>query len=277
MRFMRSLGLGCLVGVCLFVASEAAAGPVRFLATDGTKLYRTDSDGNIEPTLSLSAAVQSLTFVPGGFALPGASGGDVIACAHSATGGRYALYRVDDPFGVAPTLTQIGSTAIGVGSLVFANGGIYAVEDSQNPVRVYRLDPTTLNSVENWSTGISAGGGGGMAYDPEGDRFLLTDLQANRLMSWTVGSAATAIGPVGFGFSNNGMEFLDGTLYGALRPDSPGNELRMGSYDLTTGAFTTLATVTGVSGGGTGFVAIPAPAACTLLGAGLLAFRRRRS
>lgn len=277
MQFIRTAGVGCLFGTFALFTGDAAAGPTRFLATDGTKLYRADSDGSVEPTLSLPAGIQSLTFVPNGFALPGASGGDVIACATSTSAGRYAVYRVNDPFSETPTLTQIGSTAIGVGSLVFAKGGIYAVEDSLNPIRVYRLDPTTLNSVENWSTGISAGGGGGMAYDPASDRFLLTDLQANRLMSWTPGSTATAIGPVGFGFSNNGMEFLGGTLYGALRPDSPGNELRMGSYDMATGAFTTLATVTGVSGGGTGFVAIPAPGACVAIGAGFLAVRRRRS
>ena len=68
-----------------------------------------------------------------------------------------------------------------------------------------------------------------------------------------------------------------GTLYGALRLDSPGSQMRVGEFDVTTGLFTSMTTITGIQGNGTGFVTVPAPgaagAAMLLVGVGA---RRRR-
>ncbi|MFO0784158.1 MAG: hypothetical protein U0636_10805 [Phycisphaerales bacterium] len=248
---------------------------VQFLATDGTKLFRADSTGAVFQGAVLSAAIQSLTVVPAGYNIAGLAAGDILACAATATAGQYAIYRLNDPFGAA-TLTQIGSTSVGIGSMVLANGNIYGVEDSLNPVRVYQLDSSNWSISQTWNTGISAGGSGGLAWDDVNNRFLISDATNNRLMSWGPGGTGTPVGPVGFSFTNNGMEFFNGTLYGALRPESAGNTLRLGSYDLTTGAFTTMATVTGVTGSGTGFVALPAPGTLAVAVLGLVGSRRRR-
>lgn len=267
-----------IVPAALACAGLAAPvlGTVQFLASDGTQLFRADSTGVVQPAVTLTQPVQSLTFVPGGFSLPGASGGDVIACRHGAVAGQWAVYRVNDPFGAAPSLTQIGATTIGVGSLVFAGAELYAVNDTQSPIRISRLNPLDFSVIQTWNTGIAGAGGGGLAWDPVGARFIISDDDLNRIVSWTPSGGVSTIGPAGFGFSNNGIEFLNGTLYGALRPDSPGNVLRMGSFNLSTGAFTTMATATGITGGGTGFVAIPTPAATLLLGAAALRGARRR-
>lgn len=266
----------CLALAIPAAVSCTASASIQFLATDGAQLFRADSGGTVGPAVMLEHEVQSLTFVPGGFSLPGASGGDILACARSAVAGEWAVYRVNDAFGAAPSLTQIGATSFGVGSMVFAGGELYAVNDSQGPMRVSRLDATNFSVVQTWNTGISANGGGGIAWDSIGQRFLLTNATANTLVSWTPGGSAVTIGSIGFGFANNGLEFLNGTLYGALRPDSAGSTLRMGSFDLTTGAFTTLATATGIEGNGTGFVAIPAPGATLLIGVAALVRSRRR-
>lgn len=260
---------------CAGLAAPATA-TVQFLASDGANLFRADSTGAVQAPVVLTQPVQSLTFVPGGFALPGASGGDVIACRHGAVAGSWGVYRVNDPFGAAPSLTQIGSTTFGVGSLVFAGAELYAVNDTQSPLRVSRLNPLDFSVIQTWNTGIAGAGGGGIAWDPVGSRFIISDDDLNRIVSWTPAGGVSTIGPAGFGFSNNGIEFLNGTLYGALRPDSPANVLRMGSFNLSTGAFTTMATATGITGNGTGFVAIPAPGAGLLLGAAALRWTRRK-
>jgi len=266
----------CFLWVVGALMATPAFGAVQFLVSDGDKLFRADSTGSVLAPITLSHPIQSLTVVPGGFSLPGTSGGDVIAARHSPVSGQWGVYRVDDPFGAAPTLTQIGATSFGVGSMVFAGADIYAVNDSLSPIRVSRLNPLDFSVIQTWNTGISASGGGGIAWDPVGSRFLLTNYTANTLVSWTPSAGATTIGPIGFGFSNNGIELHNGTLYGALRPDSAGTTLRLGSFNLTTGAFTTLATATGIAGNGTGFVAIPEPQTAVMLALGAACIARRR-
>lgn len=264
-----------VVAVSAIIAASASAGIVQFMASDGDKLFRADSTGNVDAPVTLSAHIQSLTFVPGGFSIPGAGAGSIVACAADAVAGKWAVYRMDDPAGAA-TLVKIGETTFGIGSLVFGNDGMYAADTSANPIRIRKLSSTDFSITESWSTGVGVSGCGGLAFDRPNNRFLLTDYTNNRLMSWVPGNNATTIGSVGFGFSNNGLEFIQGDLYGALRPDSAGNTLRMGIFDTSTGAFTTLATATGIQGNGTGFVAIPAPATLALGGLALVASRRRR-
>lgn len=268
---MRLFGISS----ALLMAGAASATPVTFLATDGNKLFRADSTGAVGTSTTLSQEIQSITRVPSGVSLSGAAPGDLIALGTHAVGGRWMMYRLDDPLGAA-TLTQIGSLQFGIGSLTFANGGMYGVNDTLNPLRVYKLDLTTGNAITTYNLGINASGGGGLAYNTSNGLFYVADYNGNRLYSWAPGGSATVVGPTGFGFSNNGMEFHEGTLYGALRPDSPSNILRMGSYDLQTGAFTTMATVTGVVGNGTGFIAVPEPATMIALGSGLLILARRK-
>lgn len=262
-----------LVSTSLTVVASAEV--VQFLATDGNRMYHGDSNGNVDPYITLSAGVQSLTRIPLGYSVLGAAAGDIIATASSSTGAGWAVYRVDDALGNA-TLTQIGTTSFGIGSLAFANGSLYAVHTSANPVQVVRLN-SDFSSDQTYATGLNVGGAGGLAYDDGAERFYLTDYTNNRLMAWNPGSNATVIGSVGFGFQNNGLEFFHGTLYGALRLDSPGSQMRVGYFDTATGAFTTQATITGILGNGTGFVTVPAPGAIVLLsGIATAAVRRRR-
>lgn len=266
------------LGVCilLMLPGGVSAQVTQFLASDGNRLYRGDLNGNVEPFITLSAAVQSLTRVPEGFSVPGATGGDIIATAADPVGGAWRVYRLDDPFGT-PGLTQIGTTTVGIGSLAFAPGGLYAVHDSANPLRVARLSMADFSVAESFSTGVGVSGGGGIAYDVARESFYLTDATNNRLMQWNPGNTASAIGPVGVGFSNNGLEYLNGALYGALRLDSPGSQMRVGSFDTATGGFTSMTTITGILGNGTGFVTIPAPgAAVPLVLLGMAAGRRPR-
>lgn len=266
------VSLVCVGGL----AGTALAQPVQFLATDGDRLYRGDLSGNVQPFVSLSVAVQSLTRIPEGFSVTGASAGDIIATARSRTSGAWAVYRLDDPFGAA-SLTQIGSTTFGVGSLAFSSQGLFAVDDSNNPLRVSKLDMTSFSVLQSYSTGVNISGGGGIAGAPGSSQFYLTDYTNNRLLSWIPGGAATVIGSTGLGFSNNGLEYLNGTLYGALRRDTPSTQMEVGTFDISTGAFSSATTITGILGNGTGFVTIPTPAGSVLLGlCGVIAGRRRR-
>lgn len=263
------------IGVAV-MSSAARADVVQFLATDGNRLYRGDLSGTVQPFVTLSAVIQSLTRVPEGYSVAGASAGDIIATAADPTNGLWRVYRLDDPFGT-PTLTDIGGTTFGVGSMAFSPSGLYAVNDSANPIRVSRLDTVNLGVLQNLSTGVSVSGGGGIAYDDAAGTFFLTDATNNLLMRWGPGGNATSVGPVGMGFANNGLEFLNGTLYGAIRLDSPGSQMRVGTFNTATGAFTSATTITGVLGNGTGFVTIPGPWPATgmLVGIGGLLVRRR--
>lgn len=266
--------IGALVLVT--AAGTAEAQPVQFLATDGNRLYRGDLAGNVEPFITLSAAIQSLTRVPEGYAVAGAVAGDIIATAADATGGVWRVFRLDDPFGT-PTLTQIGSTSFSVGSLAFSPQGLFGVNASLSPLRVSTLSMVDFSTVQNFTTGINVAGGGGIAAAPGSSQFYLTDATNHRLMAWSPGGTASVVGGVGFGFSNNGLEYLNGQLYGALRRDSLPTQISVGTFDLTTGVFTTATTITGILGNGTGFVTIPSPGAAAVLGlGGLIAALRRR-
>lgn len=262
--------------VLFCVAGSVSADGVQFLASDGSRLYRGDLNGNVDPFVTLSAPIQSLTRVPEGYSVAGATGGDIIATAVDPVGGAWKVYRLDDPFGAA-TLTQIGSTTFGVGSMAFSPGGLFAVNDSSSPIKVSRLDTATFGIAQTYSTGVAVSGSGGLAYAPGGSSFFLTDYTNNRLLSWVPGNNATVIGSTGIGFTNNGLEYLNGVLYGAIRPDSPSTQLRVGTFDTSTGLFTPKTTITGINGSGTGFVTIPAPGSGFLLGiAGVACARRRR-
>lgn len=271
-RGLLTLALG------LSIVAQGTTSPISFLATDGNKLFRADSTGATFGSVTMSAEIQSLTRLPSGVSLPGALPGDVIACAVNATSGRYKIYRLDDPFG-AGILNEIGSLAQGVGSLTFANGEMFGIEDSVNPVRVVKFDPLTGNTLTNYNTGLAIGGSGGLAFNSADSQFYFTDSINHRLYRWAPGGTATLVGPIGVNFSNNGLEFHDGILYGALRRDSPANTMGLGFYNLGTGAFTTQATLTGILGNGTGFLAVPEPGsmAALLIGAGVLLRRRRRA
>ena len=265
--------------MCAFVIAAAAgtawAQPVQFLATDGNRLYRGDLAGNVQPFVTLPVDVQSLTRVPEGYSVAGAAAGDIIATAADATAGVWRVYRLDDPFG-APTLTQIGSTTFSVGSLAFSPQGLFAVNASASPLRVSSVSMTDFSTIQHYTTGISIAGGGGIAAAHGSSQFYLTDATNHRLLSWSPGGVATTVGAVGFGFSNNGLEYLNGQLYGALRLDSPGTQMRVGTFNLSTGAFTSATTITGILGNGTGFVTIPVPGTAAVLALGGLAVTRRR-
>lgn len=264
-----------LCGCILAMGAAASADVVQFLASDGNRLYRGDLSGNVQPFVTLTAEIQSLTRVPEGFSVAGANAGDIIATAVNATGGTYKVYRVDDAFGT-PSLVEIGASSFGIGSLAFSPDGLFAVHTSQNPVSVRRIDTASFATLQTYTTGIAVGGSGGIAYNPVSNSFFITNATAHTLMNWAPGGNATAIGPVGFGFSNNGVEYLNNTLYGALRLDSPTTQMRVGTFDVTTGAFTGTTLITGILGNGTGFVTIPAPGAMALGLFGLVATRRRR-
>ncbi len=274
---MRLKTFATSVASALLLPGLAHADTVQFLATDGNRLYRGDLDGNVEPFVTLTSPIQSLTRVPEGYSLSGAAAGDIIATATDPVGGAWAVYRLNDPMGT-PTLTQIGSTSFGVGSLAFAPSGLFAANDSLNPMRVARLDSGNFATLQTYSLGVAVAGSGGIAYNPDNALFYVTDATNDRLLSWAPGGTAAVVGSTGIGFTNNGLEFLNGNLYGALRPQSPGSQLRVGTFNLVTGAFTGSTTVTGILGNGTGFVTIPAPnaGAAVLLGFGGLAAGRRR-
>lgn len=267
--------IAIVAGCLLSIGSAASADVVQFLASDGNRLYRGDLAGNVQPFVTVSAEIQSLTRVPEGYSVPGANAGDIIATAVNATAGAYKVYRLDDPFGT-PTLVDIGSSSFGIGSLAFSPNGLFAAHTSQNPITVNRISTSDFATLQTYSTGVAVGGCGGIAYNPNANSFFLTNVTAHTLMSWAPGSAATPIGAVGFGYSNNGMEYLNGTLYGAMRLDSPGSQMRVGTFDQTTGAFTGTTTITGILGNGTGFVTIPAPSTLSLALVCLGASRRRR-
>ncbi|MBN8691313.1 MAG: PEP-CTERM sorting domain-containing protein [Armatimonadetes bacterium] len=272
MNWLLKVGLFS-VGMGMSIACSATT--IQFLATDGDKLYRADSTGAVLGSVTMNAQIQSLTTLPSGFALAGATAGDIIACGRNPVSGRYGLYRLDNPFGAA-NLVQIGSLDQGVGSLTFANGQMYGVEDSINPLRVMRFNAATGNTLTNYNTGISSAGGGGLSFNAADGQFYVTDATNNRLYRWAPGGTATLVGAVGFGFSNNGIEFHEGVLYGAMRRDSPAGTMSLGYFNMSNGAFTTQATLTGIQGAGTGFLAVPEPGSLAALGLGLLVVTRRK-
>lgn len=274
-RFQSTSRASFGLSIALAVASSNASA-FDFLTTDGTKLFRGDFNGTVSSPVTLSSGIQSLTTLGEGVSLAGASEGDIIALGTSATAGRWKMFRLDDPNGT-PTLVQIGSLNHGVGSLVFANGKMYGVDDTLNALRVYEFNPANGNATTTFNTGIAAGGGGGLAFNPNSGLFYLTDATNNRLYSWTPGNAATLVGPLGLGISNNGLEFHNGRLYASVRPDSAVNTLRVGTVDINTGTFSSFATATGVSGNGTGFVVVPEAGTVVALGLGLVCLRKRRA
>ncbi|MBX3365188.1 MAG: hypothetical protein KF866_10515 [Phycisphaeraceae bacterium] len=256
----------------LGLAASVSVGQVRFLGTDNEILHRADSNGNYLGAVTLADGIVGMTVVPAGVALTGTSAGDIIAISSAQDGSnRYPLYRLDNPFGAA-TLTQIGSIDRNLTSLTWKAGRLYGT----NPLGAIReVNLATLDTGPADFAGPPSAGFGGMQYDSVNDRFILLTANDDSLYSFVSPGPASLIGSTGQLFNNSGIEFFQGTLYGAL--DLEGStDFLFGSFDLSSGAFTTLATVSGHRGGSVGFVAVPGPGVLALMGVGALAGLRRR-
>ncbi len=262
---LRSFAALALVGTGI------AHAQVRFLATDDDQLFRADSNGNVFASVFLSDDIVGMTIVPAGVALAGTSAGDIIAVSGTQDiSGRFPVYRLDNAFGAA-SLFQIGSTDRNVTSLAFENGNLWGITPTGG---LRSIDLGTLNAGAPTLIGGPGAGFGGLQYD--GSQFLALSANDESLYSYISPGPATLIGATGQVFNNMGIELFNGRLFGALDLDGS-TDVAFGSFDLSTGAFTTLATGFGHRGGSTGFIAVPAPAGLALLGlGGLVATRRRR-
>lgn len=259
----------------LVLASGVAGAQVKFLASDDSTLYRTD--GFTTETFNLGGAhTIGMTTVPAGLSITGASAGDVIAIDDQQNAnGRYNMYRVDNAYSGTPTLVTIGESDRVSNSLVFANGKLYGANGLNQQFRIHELDLTTFLGSNDVASGFGVLGIGGLAHDGTG--FFFTDNGSDSLYGYDLGAnSVTTLGSSGVTFFNQGLEYFQGQLWGAV--EIAGGNLVIGTWNTGNGAFTQTIDVGPHNQGVTGFVAIiPAPGALALLGiGGLVATRRRR-
>lgn len=266
---MRIHGVGCALALATTGANAAV---VQFLATSGDVLMRADSSGATFASSILSDRIVGMTVAPSNGLIAGVGKGDILAISavSDPLTGRFTLYRLDDPFGAA-TLVPVGSTDRNLTSLAFATGRLFGVRPNGD---VREIDLVTGNTTLASSIGGPGAGFGGLQFDTGLGHFVSSTAGDDSLYNMTSPGPGAHVGALGVNFNNSGIEFLNGTLYGAFDVENS-DEYVFGSIDLGTGAFTQLAKID-VAGSNTGFVAIPAPGAAVLLGLGSLAAVRRR-
>lgn len=252
-----------------------ASAQVKYLVSDGDVLHRTD--GGTTETFSLSGAhTIGMTMVPDGVVVAGAAPGDIIAVDDQENGnGRYNIYRIDNAYSGTPTLVTIGESNRVSNSLAFVGGKLYGVNGLNQQFRIHELSLLNFAGSNDVASGFQVLGIGGVGHD--GTDFYFTDNGSNALYRYDLGSnTVTPLGPSGFSFLNQGMDFFGGEMLGAIEVD--GGNLLIGEWDLGSGAFSSFIDVGPHRAGVTGFVAlVPAPASLALLGVGgLVATRRRR-
>ncbi|MCW5753141.1 MAG: hypothetical protein KIT24_00365 [Phycisphaeraceae bacterium] len=259
----------------IVLAAGVASAQVKFLTSDGSTLYRTDGIFT-ESFDMMGAHTIGMTVVPAGMSITGATAGDVIAIDDQRNAqGRYNVYRVDNAYTGTPTLVTIGESNRVSNSLVFAGGNLYGANGLNQQFRIHELSLVDFLGSNDVASGFSVLGVGGLAFDGSG--FFFTDNGSNSLYGYDLGTnTVTTLGNSGVSFFNQGLEYFQGQLWGAVQ--IAGGNLVIGTWNTTNGAFTQVYDVAPHVQSVTGFVAIiPAPGSLGLLAVGgMIALRRRR-
>ncbi len=263
-------------------AGIASASGSTYLVSDDSSLYRGTIGGGPAEKFDFLGGEHliGMTIVPDGAVVTGANPGDVIAVDDQDNGRGYNIYRVDNAFSGTPTLAVIGVSDRVSNSLAFrqgASGGweLYGANGLGQTFKVHSLDLATFAGLADLDSGFGVLGVGGLQFASTGEAYFTVNGD-NSVNAYDIGTnTASAIGPSGAEFTNNGLEFLDGTLYGAVGLDS--GRIAVGSWNTGSGAFSQLDVVAPSGGGVMGFVFVPGPGTLALLGlGGLVAIRRRR-
>ncbi len=271
---------GWLIGLTALGASGVALAGVPndplFLATQGDTLYR----------FGLAGAVQSFTLNDTVIAMAEAPNGVIYAVSEKPGAGAQGaeLYRLDNAFGAAPTLTLLDDDLTRLyPSITFIGNELYGFNNLEDTL--VEIDLGTFNETPvgaTGATGLQAVGGSG--YDAGGDvLYAMEGLSAPENLftvdySLTGGPdpTATLVGPLGHASLSLGGEFHDGDLWLATNNADTGF-FELGRVNTATGFFTADRTIAGALQINTSLIAVPTPGSLGALSiAGLCAMRRRR-
>lgn len=252
--------------IALAMVSGAAVAQPTFLAVKGNQLFRVDSNGVSQFTLS--DEMHSLSTI---------SGNKIVGISSTSTGGFTEAYELTGALGPTPTLTLVNSALTQrYPTISDINGTVYGTRDVDNLVTLDNLlSETSVIGQLGLPQGI-----GGSGYDPVSDTLYLTDFATDSFYKVNYTNAtATLVGSLGLDFTNQGGEFFNGRYWAALE-DKDNDRFVLGTVNVNTGAFTPEVTLfSGLANlpGTVGLAVIPTPGATVVLGLGVLAaFRRRR-
>ncbi len=211
--------------------------PICLVGRD-TRIYRFNADGNgsMEEFLDSGGMVVAMTLVPPGVSVAGCSAGDVLAVEGN---GMNRVWRIDNPSCGTPQLIQIGAISHGVTSIAFAHGHLYGVGSGAG---MREFDPVTFQAISGLIDLSPTWGTCGLAFDGITTWYALggdgvTDMLFRFTDPPTVGGLIE-IGVPGIDVGDCGLEYFDGVLWGGFR--GPSARLYVGTFDLMTGAFTTV-------------------------------------
>lgn len=263
------------VGAVLALAGTAAA-QTRFLATQQNTLFRFGTTGTIDTFTMPDDMV--------GMAQDPTTGIIYVTSPPTNPGGQGELYRLDNAFGVAPSLTLLSNTmATQYPSISFVGNKLYGFRNTDDVL--VEIDLGTFNQTivgATGATGLDRVGGSG--YDAVNDTLYaiqtLTAPNALYTVDYSLSNgpdpSSTFVGNLGVINDSCGADFYNGQLWIAIQNGTSGR-FELGTVNTGTGAYSFVRDL-GVPALSeeTSLLAVPTPGALGLLGLGMLAATRRR-
>ena len=264
------------MALCSSALAGAPHDPL-FLATQGDTLFR----------FGLSGTVQSFTLPDTVIAMArNPQTGTIYAMSEHPTAGPFGgeLYRLDDPFGAAPTLTLLDDTLTRLyPSITFINGEMYGFENVDDTLRTIDLgtfDETVVGATG--FTGITAVGASGFDAD-NGVLYAMGGLSSPEelyTIDWTLSNgtdpSATLVGAYTPETLSHGGEFYNGELW-MMTNNADTGFFEIGRFDTGAGSWSSDRAIAPAIQANTALVIVPAPGGALAMAlAGVFAARRRR-
>lgn len=266
-----------IVSVLMLAGVAATASSDIFMLTGHSHfLYITNTETWTTEVISMADGESDWTFL----GMTRNAEGRIFA--HTSVNGVGSMYEIRGMRQDEPIARYLGTAHTRFNSIAFANDRLFAVENQGALDVIVELDPNTFTKINDFRPLSFAIGG--MAYNDLTDEFVFADVTSRTFYAVSASdpeSDLRVVGESGTNFGGNGVDILNGRMFGAFIRRNGEYHITLNEVDLSNGQLIELSNL-GLANlpAGTGFAlwdsAIPSPNTIALLGFGSVALLRRR-